>query len=393
MSATGTIACGRNVRAFAVKENAMGVIQVPLVANMIVCNVAELKAPNNNYEEDKGLRGSRSIFNRYQTTIPGGTFKLQHYLRPSGSAGVAPEGSDVLESVFGAKTINSGVDVRYTPALTKPSFTLYVKDDHTVYVGAGCVGDKFSAKKDNKSILESSVEGKCMSVIWTGTGALGEAISTTPAAGSEEWFTVDDVKKWCVGSHIIIDSEQMQVTGTYWEGTTGGTAGKIKLKRGHNSSTVATHANAAQILPWLPTGTETGSPLAARLGTLTIDAASLLFLDIDFNFDDAVTMNEEEVTGTITPTDYYEGDRKVTGKLSVFYRRTDNKWLADARKQTRKAVVVNIGTAAGKQVGISMPYCEFDIPEITQDKQAQKLGMAYQAFASAGNDESTLIFS
>jgi hypothetical protein len=393
MSATGTIAVGRNVQAFFVKESTMGQIAIPAAGNMIVVNTAELKIPNNNYEEDKGLRSSRSFFSRIQTTIPAGTFKLSHYIKPSGALGTSPEASDLLECVTGLKTVNAGVDVRYTPTLYKPCGTLYVKQDHTVYVATGCAVDKFSTKKDNKGVLEGSEDGKFMSGIWTGTGALAEVISTTPAVGTEEWFSVDDVKKWCTGSHILIGTEQIQITGTFWEGTSGGTAGKIKMKRGHNSSTVATHPNGTAITPWLPTGTETGTPLAARIGVLSVDAATVPFLDLDYNYDDSVTMNEDEVTGIITPTDYYEGDRKVTGKVTIYYRKADNKWFVDARTQTRKALILNYGSVAGKRVAISMPYCELDIPEIASDKQAQKLSIGYQAFASTGNDEATLIFS
>jgi len=396
MSTATTIAIGRNTRVFAKKETAIGTIIIPAAADMIVVNSAELQVPDPGFVDDGAARMSRSGFFRYVTNTPGAPFKLQHYVRPSGAAGSVPEAAPVFESAYGKQTIVGSTSVAYDPLDTQPSFTLYVKQDHTVYVAAGCVVDKFTLKKDNKSLLEASEDGKALSVIWTGTGALGEAISTAPAPGTEEWFLVDDVKKWCVGSHILIDTEQILITGTFWEGTAGGSAGKIKMKRGHNASSVATHLNAAAITPWLPTGTETGAPVVSRTGTLTIDAAAIPFLDVDYNLENGIAQNEDEVPTdptVTTPTDYFEGDRKVSGKLSIYHRKTDAKWFADARKQVRKAMVVTFGTVAGKIITVTNGYCEFDMPKKSADKTVQKLDGSYKAFASAGNDETQLKFT
>ncbi|HAR45391.1 MAG TPA: hypothetical protein DCS05_04230 [Nitrospiraceae bacterium] len=395
MSTGTTIAIGRNRKVFAKKETVVGTLVIPAAGDMIVVNSAELQIPNFNFVEDGAARTFRSSFNRYSTNKPGAAFKLQHYVRPSGAAETAPEADCLFESAYGKKTVTGSTSVAYDPDTTQPSFSLYVKEDHTVYVAVGCVVDKLSIKKDNKSMLEAAEDGKVFSVIWTGTGALGEAISTTPAAGTEEWFLVDDVKKWCVGSHLLIDTEQIQVTGTYWEGTTGGTAGKIKMKRGHNSSSVATHLISAAITPWLPTGTETGVPLAARTGTLTIDAVAIPFLNVDYNLETGTTQNEEEVPtdpAVTTPSDYFEGAIKVSGKLSLYHRKTDKKWFADALKQTRKAMIINFGDTAGKKIAITNGYCEFDMPAKAGDMSVQKIDGGYTAYASAGHDETQLKF-
>lgn len=392
MSGTTIIAIGRNTKVFAKKETVPGTLVIPAAGDLVMVNTGELQVPMPNMAEDGAARSARGVSNRYNTHTPGAPFKLQRYVRPSGSAGSVPEAAPLYESAFGTQEISGGVHVLYSPAATQPSFSLYVLKDHVCYVAAGCVIDKLGVKKNNKDILEASDDGKAFSVIWTGTGALGEAIVTAPAPGTEEWFLVDDVKKWCVGSHIVIDTEQMQITGTWWEGTAGGSAGKIKMKRGHNGSAVATHLISAAITPWLPTGTETGLPLAARVGTLTLDAVSVPFLDIDFNLSNNITQNEDEVTGSATPTDYFEGNRVVDGSLNIYFRKTDAKWFADAVKQVRKAAIINFGSVAGKLAQISMPYCEFDMPTYDAGKELMKLSIKYKAFDSAGNDEATLKF-
>ncbi len=393
MSQVDIIAAGRNTKVFAIKETTPGTIQLPLAPNFIVINGVTLKVPNPNYVDDGAARSSRSLFSRYQGNIPPGTLQLQHYLKPSGTAGTAPEGSDVLESLYGAKTVNAGVSVVYSPAETKPTFTLYVKKDHTVFVAAGCVAEKRSMKKDNKGILEQTVDGKFMSAIWTGTGVSTAAISTSPVMGTLELWAVDDTKKYCVGSHIIVDTEQLQVVGTDWQSTPGVTAGKIQVSRGYNASTPATHLINAPIIPYLPTGTETGAPLAARGGTVSVGAATVAVVEVEHAYEDAVTFNEAEVTGTQTPTDFFEDARKVSGKATLYFRKSDLKWFADALAQTRKAVIVNYGTVAGKKIAISDPYAEFDMPEPDNDKVAQKMPVAWRSFASAGSDESTLTFT
>jgi len=390
MSTATTIAFGRNTKVFAKKETTPGTLVIPATGDMIVVNSGEIQVPNPTFVDDKGVRGSRSDFNRYTANIPGAPFKLQRYVRPSGATGTAPEADCVYESAHGLKTVVGGTSVTYSPLDTQPSFSLYIKKDHTVYVAAGCVIDKYVLKKDNKDLLEVSDDGKGFNVLWTGTGSFGIAIGTTPAPGTQEEWLVDDTKKWCVGSHIICDTEQMQVVGTDWQSSA--TATKIKVARGYNGSTVATHLINAVILPYLPTGTETGAPLAARVGTMTIAASSIPFLDIDFNYANAISQNEEEVTGTITPTDYFEGDRTVTGTMSIYFRKTDLKWFADAILQTRKAVVLNFGSIAGKMVQITLASCEFDMPTYAGDKDVMKLSVKYKAFAVSGNDEATVKF-
>ena len=393
MSTSTTIGLGRLQKCFAVQEATPGTIEIPVSSDLIVVNSGELQIPNPNFVEDKGMRGSRSEFRRYNTTTGGGALKISRYVRPSGSLGVAPEGGCLWESGMGLESITGGASVTYANQDTHPSFTFYARKDHTVYVASGCCTDKLSAKKNQKDILELSDDCKCMKVIWTGTGALAEAITTAPAAGTEEWWSVDDVKKWCVGSHILIGSEQMQVTGTYWEGTSGGSAGKIKLKRGHNSSTPATHLNAAAITPWLPTGTETGAALSARLGTVTIAGATVPLLDIDWNHENGMTLTEEEMSGSAYPSDFVEGQRKVNGTMNLYFRKADAKYFADAQLQTRKAVVINFGSTAGSRMAINLPYCEMDMPALSGDKDAFKIAVKYQAFANAGNDEDLVVFT
>lgn len=392
MSGTNTIAFGRNAKVYVVKESTPGTLVIPASANLVVHNSFEIEVGSPAWIDDEGVRNSRSRFKRYTGPIPGAAWKLGHYVRPSGSAGTAPEGDPLFEAALGTKTVSGGVSVAYTPAATLPSLSIYIKDDHTVWAAAGCHNNKLMMKKDNKGLLVAEHDGKAMKTIWTGTGALAEAISTTPAPGTEEWFSVDDNKKFCVGSHVLIDTEQMQVTGTYWEGSTGASAGKIKLKRGYNSSTVATHLNAAAITPWLPTGTELGEALTARVGTLTFDAVSAPILDAEWNVENNIAQNEDEVTGSDWPTDYYEGDRKVSGKVGLYFRRADLKYLADGMKQTRKAVVINYGSVNGKKVAITSSYCELNMPKPPNDKSVQRIEMEYSAFASAGNDETELKF-
>lgn len=388
MSTMSIIGFGRNTKVFAVKESVIGSLEIPANGNLIIVNSAELQVPMPSMEEDKGLRNSRSMFNRYPVGVtPAAPFKISHYLRPSGAAGTAPESSDVIESTYGKKTVSGGVSVAYAPESTQPAFSLYVKKDHTVFAATGCVAAKRSIKKDNKSLLVADVDGAAMSVIWTGTGTMGEAITTAPAPGTEEWWAVDDVKKFCTGSHVIVDSEQMQVTGTYWEGTAGGSAGKIKLKRGYNGSTPATHLISVAIAPWLPAGTELGAPIAARAGALTIDGVSLPFLDCSYEYDSGAKHIEEEWNGTDKSADYLEGDIKVAGKTSIYFRKDKLLWFADAVKQTRKAAVINFGTVAGKKIALTLASVEFDMPTYTGDRDAIKLDVPWRAYAVAGQDE------
>ena len=392
MSTNTTIALGRDTKVFAVKEAAVGVFEIPVNASLIVVTGGEIDVPNPAYEEDKSLRANRSTYGRFQGNTPPTPWKLSHYLRPSGTAGTAPEASDVLECVKGKKTVVGATSVAYDAQANKPSFSLYVKKGHTVFAAAGCAGNKINMKKDNKGILEANEDGQAMKSIWTGTGALGEEIVTTPAPGSEEWFLVDDNKRFCTGSHVLIDTEQMQVTGTFWEGTAGGSAGKIKLKRGYNSSAVASHLNAAPITPWLPAGTELGAPLSSRVGTLTIDAVELPFTDLEFTDEDPSKMLEEEVTQSTTPTDFIEGEIKSSFNITIFFRKAQLLWFADAVKQVRKVAVINYGSIAGKKIAVTLQSCEFDVPKVAGDKELVKLTIPGRAYAVAGYDESQIKF-
>ena len=192
-----TIAIARNQKIFAVKETVRGTLVPPATGNLIIAAGMGSINQQPSFTNSPEINASRDIINRFQDRTPPGSWSFPVLLRPSGTAGTAPQEDVLMECLLGTKTVTSETSVVYTPALEKPSFSIWMKKDHTVFFGSGAtVGSaKFSLATKGGATVELS--GKFMKMGWAGTDTTVGTIASAATA-----ITVADARKFTVGARF-----------------------------------------------------------------------------------------------------------------------------------------------------------------------------------------------
>jgi hypothetical protein len=231
---TNTIAKSREHEAFVVEETTKGTLAYPTAAAelMILTEQATLEQ-GVTFTDSKEINNSLDVLERFQDRIGSGSWSLSFYLRPSGTAGTAPMGDILFESLMGTKATVGGTSVTYSQALTKPSFSIWFKRGHTCYYGSGACAETMKMPVSNKGAVEFSFSGGFMKKGWAGTDAANGATANGTGtgyvvnllAGYSEGDTVIQVD---TGSGTILEGDAITFAGdatTYFVAEGGGFAG------------------------------------------------------------------------------------------------------------------------------------------------------------------------
>jgi hypothetical protein len=155
--------------AFVKKETTAGTLVFPAATDFVIpagyCNLNQQPT----FTDSEEIINSRSLINRFQDMTGAGNWSVPMYLRPSGSAGSVPQGSDLLEAMFGTETIVAATSVTYSLATTKPSFSLWERCGKTVFFAKGCTASKLALNITNKGAVKMDLSGQFMEMGWVGT--------------------------------------------------------------------------------------------------------------------------------------------------------------------------------------------------------------------------------
>lgn len=384
------VAVRRAHKCFVVPETTKGTLAVPSAGDYIIpVGIATLKQ-NPSFTNSEEIQNTRDVMDRFQDRMPAGAWSIPVYCRPSGSAGTAPMEDELLEALFGTETIVGGTSVTYTQAIEKPSVSIWLQVDHTVFFASGATVSALKLALAGKGALKLDFSGKFMEMGHVGTQDIASAISLTDTT-----WTVDDASCYSVGGLV----EMYDVSGDTVYDNSGSGYAITAVDTAANTITVGTGAENAMdiddiIRPFLPTGTEVGDPIENRKGVAKIDAVSTNVRKFDINIDDPCVYLEDEITTGDYPTDYVEDDRKINGSLGLAFRKNDSKFFKDNVTGASPALSIVIGNTAGSIVTINMPNCSLDVPEWSDSKPTININMPFVSLGNTtGEDSMSMAFT
>jgi len=379
---SNTIAIAREQEVFVVAEVTKGTPVAASASDLIVAAGFGSVTQQPTFTDSPEIVNSRDILERFQDQIPAGDWSFPIIARPSGTAGTAPNGDVLYESLMGTKTTTSGTSVAYSPALTKPSFTIWLKKGHTVFFATGCTVGKADLKIEPKGAVTWSMSGNFMQLGFAGTDALD---GTASAADTD--ITVDDAKKFTVNSMIQLANDDNSGAG-YKVTAVNTSTNVIDI----SPALAVGDSDGAAVTGFLPTGSQTSSPLENRnsvvkiaSSTLPVKSASLSITDQPFYIDD-------EISDDDYPVDYVETQRDIPVDLELYFRENDLKYFHDGLEGNEQAIEILCGSTTGTIMSVTGSKCVLSVPAVTETDPTISLSMPAKILGTNGEDSLTITF-
>lgn len=328
--------------------------------------------------EDK--KNSLDLLHRFQDQMGAGSWSVPMYVRPSGAPGTEPMGGAFYESLMGKKVVEDGVSVTYAQALTKPSFTVWIRKGHTVFFGAGACAESGKLNLVNKGGAKIDFSGGFMMRGWAGVGSAREAVADNTTV------PVEDATKFTPEARVQIEDDDNSGAGYRIE------AVDVEAKTITLADNVTCDAG-AEIKGFLPDYDEPTEPLENRSMGITFDGSPKVLKSYDLNIDSPVAWMDMEITQSGNVEDYVESRRNIKGTISALFRQDDLKAFYQARQNKKMNVVATIGNGAGKTCTINLPYTQLESPQISNDAEVVSLTQEATSLGSQGEDSCTIVFS
>ncbi len=382
-----TVAIARKQEIFAVEESTVGTLTFPAATDFILGAGFATLDQQPAFTDSEEVRDTRDVIARFQDRFSAGEWEIPHYARPSGSLGVKPMAAVLYKCLYGTETINGGTSVVYSQSTEKPSFSLWMKKDHTLLWARGCTVSQMDAELTNTGAFKFMSSGGFMEMGWVGTDTL---TNTEPI--SETDIVVSDAKRFKAGGKVeFVESgvvKNNSGAGYTISSVTVGT-NTVVITPGLEEEITS----GSTIRPFLPTGTVVGSPVENRNGgKAVINSVNTDIRSMTMEIVDPVEYLEEEITQTQYPGEYAEGTREITGEISLYFRQQDSKYFYEGQNNSVVPVKMVVGTTAGSIVEINNPQTSIEVPAIEEDDPTVAITMAYKSLGSTGEDSSTLTF-
>jgi hypothetical protein len=263
-------------------------------------------------------------------------------------------------------TITNGSKVEYSLNDNLDTFSLVKKSGHTLWFSRGNLMQKaeFGVQADKLATVKwdgQYIEQGYIGTDEIDTGGINDSATTLPIT-NDKLFYVPSGMAW----YILVESEVMKVTAV---GT-----GSLTVVRAQQTTSAAAHLAGVAITPWVPTAVDSGYVQHGKRGAVTVGGTSTLLMNAKIVVDQQAKFYDNEKNGVMTAESYgTPGKRKITLTASRYFRAPDAAAIKDAQLMTRAAVVLAIGTDAGKIIEFTAPAAQGlnpkfgGNPEIQQD--------------------------
>lgn len=387
---TDTIALARQQTIFCLKETTAGTLVHPASAGTTPYTIAAGYAELNqepSFTNSEEIINSRDVIDRFVDKRPAGTWSIPIYVKPSGTAGTAPMGDVLFECLMGTKATVALTSVTYTQAITKPSFSLWLMRGHMLLFASGCTVTDCKLDGGTKGSPMLTFSGGCMRMGWCGEDTLSGA-----EAQGQTVIGVNNPERFSVGAKIwnsTADDDNTNAGYTITEVDVSGNTITISPA----VAPVGGWASGSTIKPYLPAGTDVGTPVLAR--TVSVDIGALTdkaLQSYSLSVSDPV-MYPEEISTDEYPTAYIEDARNITFDFQMYLRQTDVAFFYDGFSNTEVEVVINMGDTAGSTVTWTMGQVSLSVPKVQTSAPAISLNISGLALGSSGEDSLEIAFT
>lgn len=416
MSILNTIAIGKAQACFTAKETTKGDILAfsSVNANTVGFFLTAGEGSINQELEtldDKQLRNGRSKKTMIKGRFNPGKFSFPTYIKPlvPASATDYPNFTEVhhlLEAATGATpVITPATDVKFALGNTLPTFNLFIKKDHTLFIGLGCTVNSLKIDIKGSDVGMFNWEGEFMKMIYAGTSEI-----TASAAASATQIVVEDATKYNVvpmsdsttkGAYIKIGAQ----TDVYQITAVDYTTNTLTISPALVTAVDTLGGAAATVVPYLPIDTTTtawtekGTPIHGKLGQVKMAAAGSAvdagsgfpLLDCSITLTNNVKYSVDEKDGSMYAQDFFTSDfRTVEGTATLYFRTNDLKYWKMALAQDQKSMTIPIGDVAGSKFVIHLPHIEFKSPTVSGENEISASIAFTGLMFTTVNDELTL---
>ncbi len=355
----------------------------PLVAADAVDNTsfeAGIETPRN---EDNSNTGSAG---RPKTTTgrDDGSAKLSTDARPSGAAGTPPQEHLFLLALFGSYVNSPATSDTYNfDSSVVNCMSLVVNRGDFTEIHTGFILNTAKLEFDGDGNVNWEFDGKHATTLKAGTDALDGAITDVATN-----ITLDDAKKFDVGTRITIESEIMLVTARP-------TITTLTVTRGYSGTSNVAHIDDTVVTGLKPVHALTGAKIT-RPNILTLDdgdgSVAIQIMKGTVNWDKQLKeFNDETNTNKMTGGVY--GVKKITLEIEMRLYRNQLFILDSIKEDKTFSGTLVIGDTAGRtftftlnqMTGLKVPFEESDVEQIVT--------RTFEFFENAGDDEMDLVIT
>ena len=370
---------GSDLVGFFKPESTYGTAVKPAATDAFRATSITMGAPvGREYPNDR--RNTRSRIERTESRTPVQPWNATGILRPSGSAGTAPDIGDMIQHTLGTETVAGGTSVTYS-LLKDPTALSASIYRSTTDLGEGVYGACVQT-------LNLSWSGDSY-ITWNAAGVAKDYIQSanTLANGTGSSATaliVDDADFYTKYSVISLAStDDVQVTAVNYA---------------TNTLTIASSswADNAVVKPYFPTPTLAGNPLFGTSGSLSLDngSSTITHLGGSITITTGIDLLNTEFGGASATDVVVPAYREVSGSVDFLVRKDEAHLFTEFRRQVQKDVIITLGTGVGERLKINCNVTEFD-PSQRDSPESDMIRYTANFVAlasSSGEDEVTLVF-
>ena len=339
--------------------------------------------PNYEFHDVPDRRGTRSRMEQ----VPGrkgATFTMSGTLRPSGAAGTAPDIGLILKHAMGTQPISSstsGTDsLKEDPS--DMSGTLYHQLDDIQEGVVGAIIQTLNFSWNGRDFVTWDASGIGVDVLEAGTTLANGAGRSTAT------LTVDDADFFAPYGVIKIGSSDNSGAGHQI----------TAVNYSNNQLTLESNASWSDndpVIPFLPTMSNTGSPIYGTKGKLSLDGDSseVKHTGGSLSINTGLDLHNDEFGSETAQAVVLAGERVIDHTIDMLVRDTTSYEMSLFRRDAAQDIVVTLGDGAGAQMVIDMPTSRIRPAPRTGTTGPISVSLSGPALGSGGEDELTLLFN